>query len=202
MWLIPHVGGDVVAPDVLEGEPAGLAVRSTVAGSVVGVVSKGGLIGKFMVGSPARMARIKGVMRAIADPSKGWQHPLSSERTGYCPRCTEPFREAARRAGRPKGLNDGWGPEFVLLLLRVQPEVREQLKSLELGVTFRVLTLRLTLVVFCELPQDGGNARPIDFADISTFRKQGSEVPFLLTTFRYRFRNYSTLDDNTCFKTA
>ena len=42
-----------------------------VAGSVIAVGFDVGLIGKFMVGSPARMARIKGVMRAIADRSKG-----------------------------------------------------------------------------------------------------------------------------------
>ena len=49
-----------------------------VAGSVIAVGFEVGLIGKFMVGSPARMARIKGVMRVISDRSKGWQRPSAS----------------------------------------------------------------------------------------------------------------------------
>ena len=57
-----------------------VAVRSTVAGSVVVAASEVGLFRKFMGGSGpllrSILTRIKGVMRAIADPRRGGQRPL------------------------------------------------------------------------------------------------------------------------------
>jgi hypothetical protein len=60
-----------------------VAVRSRVVGSVVGVASGVALVGKFMVGSPAGKAHIKGVMRAIADPSKGGSTTLPADQAKF-----------------------------------------------------------------------------------------------------------------------